>query len=375
MTHVQLEGSVAPGFEPVAEAFRRVFDEHGETGAAVAGYHLGRPVVDLWGGESARGVGSTPGLPWRRDTIVHVYSVTKPFAAACLLRLVDAGAVELDAPVARYWPEFAQAGKADVKVRWLLTHQAGLLGIREPLPVEAFFDRERIVHALEREEPWWAPGTRHGEHASFFGHLVGEVVRRVDGRSLGRFLREEIAEPLGLDFHVGLRPDEEARCATVRALDADWSSRTIGEPGSTYARALGNPPGLVDLEVINGSSWRRAEIPAVNGHGTARAVARFYAALSEGGSLDGVRVLGEGTVREMTTVQCSGADVLLGDDVSWGLGVGIDEAGFGMGGLGGAYGGGDLPRRFGFGYVTNTMADLARVDVVADAFEACVDRS
>jgi CubicO group peptidase (beta-lactamase class C family) len=368
VAELQIEGSVASGFEPVAEAFRRAFDELGETGAAVAGYRDGQPVADLWAGEAA------PGEPWSRDTIVHVYSVTKPFAAACLLRLVDAGQVDLDAPVARYWPAFAQAGKAEVRVRWLLTHQAGLLGLREPLPTEAFYDWDRIVGALEREEPWWPPGTRHGEHASFFGHLVGEVVRCVDGRSLGTFLREEIAGPLDIDVHVGLRPDEEARCATVHAIDDDWPERTLGEPGSLHARALGNPPGLVDLDVVNGASWRRAEIPAVNGHGTARGIARFYAALSEGGTLDGVTVLAEETVRAMAGVQCSGPDVLLGEDVSWGLGVGVDEHGFGMGGLGGAFGGGDLERRFGFGYVTATMADFDRVELVADTFEACVDR-
>ena len=368
MSDVSVQGSVANGFEPVIEALERCFDDLGETGAAVGGYHLGQPVVDLWAGESA------PGVPWSRDSIVHVYSVTKPIAAACLLRLVDTGEVDLDAPVARYWPGFAQAGKSEVLLRWLLTHQAGLLGIREPLPAEAFLDRERIVAALEREEPWWPPGTRHGEHASFFGHLVGEVVRRVDGRTLGTFLRAEIATPLALDFQVGLTPDEIDRCATVHAIDEDWPATTLGEPGSTLARALGNPPGLLDLDVINGDPWRRAEIPAVNGHGAARSVARFYAALAEGGTLDGFTLLREATVREMASVQCSGPDVLFGDDVSWGLGVGVDEHGFGMGGLGGAYGGGDLARRFGFGYVTAAMADHARVDLVADAFEACVDR-
>jgi CubicO group peptidase (beta-lactamase class C family) len=368
MTDMPIGGSVAPGFEPVTDAFRRCFEEMGETGAAVGGYHLGQQVVDLWAGEAA------PGAPWSRDTIVHVYSVTKPFAATCLLRLVDAGDIDLDAPVARYWPGFAQAGKSGVLVRWLLTHQAGLMGVRRPLPAEAFFDHERIVRALEREEPWWPPGTRHGEHASFFGHLVGEVVRRVDGRTLGTYLREEIAAPLGLDFHVGLTLDDIERCATVLAIDDDWSATTLGEPGSMYEQALGNPPGMLDLDVVNGEPWRRAEIPAVNGHGSARAVARFYAALSEGGTLDGVTVLREATVREMASVQCSGPDVLLGDDVSWGLGVGVDEQGFGMGGLGGAYGGGDLTRRLGFGYVTAAMADHARVELTADTFEACVDR-
>ncbi|MBA3764278.1 MAG: beta-lactamase family protein [Actinobacteria bacterium] len=367
MAHPRLQGSVTPGFEPVERAFEQAFERLGERGAAVAGFHLGEPVVDLWGGESA------PGVPWRRETIVHVYSVTKPFAAVCLLRLADDGKVDLDAPVATYWPEFAQAGKAEVTVRWLLTHQAGMLGIDEPLPAEAIFDWDRIVHALERQEPWWPPGTRLGEQAYFFGHLVGELVRRVDGRSLGTFLREEVADPLGLDFHVGLRPDEEVRCATVHALGDDWADRLLGEPGSITARALGNPPGLLDLDGVNGPAWRRAEIPAVNGHGSARAVARFYAALSEGGTLGGVRLVGDVMAREMAAVQCSGTDVLVGPGMSWGLGVGVEESGFGMGGLGGSYGGGDLARRFGFAYVTATMADHDRVDLVADAFEACID--
>lgn len=365
MTQLLIEGTVGPGFEPVERAFRQGFERLGERGAAVAGFYLGEPVVDLWAGESA------PGAPWLPDTIVHVYSVTKPFAAVCLLRLVDGGAVELDAPVAVYWPGFAQAGKAEVTVRWVLAHQAGMLGIEEPLPAEAIFDWDRIVHALERAEPWWPPGTRIGEQAYFFGHLVGEIVRRVDGRTLGTFLRQEVTEPLGLDFQIGLGPDDEARCATVHALERGWGERVLGETGSISARALGNPPGLLDLDVVNGSAWRRAEIPAVNGHGSARAVARFYAALSEGGTLGGIRILGGAMVREMAAVQSSSTDVLVGPGASWG--VGVDESGFGMGGLGGSYGGGDLARRFGFAYVTATMADHDRVDLVADAFEACVD--
>jgi CubicO group peptidase (beta-lactamase class C family) len=368
MTVPQIEGSVASGFEPVEEAFGRVFDELGETGAAVAGYHGGKQVVDLWGGDAA------DGEPWRRDTIVHVYSVTKPFAAVCLLRLVDAGAVELDVPVARYWPEFAAAGKSNVLVRWLLTHQAGLLGISEPLPTEAACDWDRIVHALEREEPWWPPGTRHGEHAWFFGHLVGELVRRVDGRSLGTFLRDEVAGPLGIDFAVGLRPDEVARCATVRAIEPGWAERTLWDTASIRGRALGNPPGLLDLGLINSRRWRQAEFPAINGHGTARSLARLHAALAEGGTLDGVVLLSEEQTRAMTSVQCSGPDVLLDVEVSWGLGVGIDEHGFGMGGLGGAWGGGNRERRTGFGYVTAAMGEFDRVELVADAFDACVDR-
>lgn len=364
-----VDGHCSAGFEAIGDAFRRCFSELGETGAAACVYHDGRPVADLWGGIAD----PTSGRLWSRDALVNVYSVTKPFAAMCLLRLVDAGRVDLDVPVARYWPDFAQAGKSDIPVRWLLTHQAGLLGIRQPLPAEAILDWDRIVAMLAAEAPWWTPGERHGEHAVFFGHLVGEVVRRVTGQPIGRTLRDEIARPWGVDVHVGLDAELEHRCATVVGMDDAWRKGLGIGTGSLGDRALGNPPGLVDAETINGRAWRRAEVPAINGHGSAHGIARFYAGLSMGGALDGVRVLSEGLVREACSVQSSGEDVLLRRPVDWGLGFQVTSDGFGMGGLGGALGWGNREHRFGFGYVTHRMADHDRAMTVFRALADILD--
>lgn len=358
-----IQGTCAAGFEPVRAAFERCFDQLGETGAATCVYLDGRPVVDLWGGSAE----IVTGRAWAHDTLVHVYSVTKPFAALCLLLLVDRGVLDLDAPVATYWPEFAQAGKGAIPVRWLLTHQAGLVGIRAPQPREAIFDWERITALLAAEAPWWEPGTRHGEHAAFYGHLVGELVRRLSGHRLGRFLREQIAVPWGLDFHVGLTAAEQGRCATMTGIDAAWRSARGAVAGSLSARALDNPPALLHGEVVNSAAWRAAEVPAVNGHGTAQAVARFYGGLARGGELDGVRLLSAALVADATTPHATGDDVLLGRPVSWGLGFQIDADGFGMGGLGGALGWGNREARFGFGYVTNRMATHDRALSVYEA--------
>lgn len=360
---MSVQGACDAGFEPVRAAFQRCFDELGETGAAVCVYLDGRPVADLWGGSAD----AAAGRAWEQDTLVHVYSVTKPFAAVCLLRLVEQRLVDLDAPVAAYWPEFAQAGKAAIPVRWLLTHQAGLLGIRAPLPRAAIFDWERIAALLAAEPPWWEPGTRHGEHAYFFGHLTGEVVRLVDGRGLGRFLREEIAAPWRLDFQIGLTAAEQTRCATVSGIDGAWRSALGVAPGSLYARAMDNPPAALYGEVVNSAAWRAAEVPALNGHGTAHAVARFYGGLAGGGELDGVRLLSEALVEEAVRTHASGEDALLRRPVSWGLGVQVDTDGFGLGGLGGALGWGNREARFGFGYVTNRMTTHVRALSVYEA--------
>ena len=360
---VSIEGTCDRRFAPVRDAFHRCFAELDETGAAVCVYHEGQPVADLWGGVADAATGRL----WTRDTMVHVYSVTKPFAAACLLKLVDEGRVDLDVPVAHYWPDFAQAGKSAIPVRWLLTHQAGLLGIRDPLPAESILDWDRITTCLATEWPWWPPGERHGEQALFFGPLVGEVVRRVTGRTVGQVLRDALGLTWDVDFHIGLDDDCARRCATVVGMDDAWRTALGVGTGSLYDQALGNPPGLLEARTINSDAWRRAEVPAINGHSSAHGVARFYAGLAEGGILDGVRILSESLVRSAATVQSSGKDVLLQRPVQWGLGVQVTSDGFGLGGLGGSLGWGNLEHRFGFGYVTHRMANHDRAMAVYEA--------
>jgi CubicO group peptidase (beta-lactamase class C family) len=339
-----IRGEAAAGLEPVAQAFARCFEELGELGAGVCAYVDGEPVVDLWGGS------------WRRDTIVNVFSVTKPLAATCLLLLRERGRVELDEPVASYWPEFSSGAT----VRHVLAHQAGLVALREPQPTELLFDWDRATGLLAAEEPWWEPGTAHGEHALWYGHLVGELVRRIDGRSLGAFFREELAESWGLDFHVGVGASELERVAPVEDPGGAWQAEVLSDARELYRLALDNPPGLVRPEVLNGRAWRTAEIPAVNGHGTARAVARFYACLPE--------LLGADSLAEALSVQAEGRDVLLDDERRWGLGFGLFDGGdFGFGGIGGSLGYGNLERRLGFAYLTSRMGSHDRAETVAKA--------
>jgi CubicO group peptidase (beta-lactamase class C family) len=348
-------GSVAAGFEPVREAFTAVLSEQRGTGAAVAAWSDGRWIVDLWGG-AATADGSRL---WDRDSIVQPYSVSKPFAAMCALLLVDRGRLDLDAPVQRYWPEF----RAPATLRHVLSHQAGVVALDEPTPTEAFYDWARMCALLAAQRPEWPPGTAHGESALFYGHLVGEIVRRVDGRGLGTFLREEICVPADLDFMVGLPPHEQARAVELTCLGDIVSSSA----SDLYRRATFNPPGTRDPSVVNSAAWRAAEVPAINGHGTARGIAGLYAALLQG------RLLSPGLLREAVSKQCSGIDAVFGHDNAWGLGFGVDDEGFGMGGLGGSYGGAcTRPGGYAFAFVTGTMGTHAREERVENALRGCL---
>lgn len=286
-------------------------------------------------------------------------------AAFCVLVLIDRGALSLDEPVASVWPEFAQAGKERVTVRQVLAHQAGLVALREEQPAEALLDWQRICDLLAAEAPWWEPGTQHGEHALFYGHLCGELVRLVDGRSLGAFWRQEIAEPWGLDFRIGLSEAEQARVVDVEGETAGWE-------GETARLALGNPSGLLEPGTVNSAAWRAAEIPAVNGHGTAAAVARFYAGLLGRGELDGVRLVSSETVAEMTKGELTARDVLLDQEITWGLGVWVDYDGFGMGGLGGSLGLADPALGIAEAYVTRHLGKLDRAEAMDAALRAAL---
>jgi CubicO group peptidase (beta-lactamase class C family) len=355
---VAVNGTVEPRFDPVREALAEALDGRTGTGAAVAAWHDGEWVVDLWGGwaDAARS------RPWERDSIVMPYSVTKPFAALCALILVDRGRLELDAPMQRYWPGF----RAPATVRHVLSHQAGVVALDDPAPTEAFYDWDRMCTLLAAQEPAWEPGTAHGESALFYGHLVGELVRRVDGRPLGRFLRDEICGPLELDFAVGLGDADQSRAVELTGLgEAFTQANEAGKP-ELFLRAIGNPPGTRDAAVVNGRAWRAAEIPAVNGHGTARGIAGLYAALLDG------ELLSPRLLEEATTEQCSGRDRVFGHDNAWGLGFGFDADGFGMGGLGGSVGVASTRGGYAFGFVTGTMGDGSPGTAVENAFRDCL---
>ena len=351
------EGSTTADFAPVRAAFEAVLDEHeaaGATGAAVAVHHRGEWVVDLWGG-SADVAGTRP---WVEDTVVMPYSVTKPFAAVCALVLVDRGVLDLDAPLTTYWPEMVAA----TTLRQVLSHQSGHALLEKPAPAEALLDWDRMCALVAAQPPLWEPGHGCGESALLYGHLVGEVVRRVDGRSLGTFLREEVCDPHGLDFHVGLREAELPRVADLTGLE---SRRTSGGVG-VLERAVSNPPGARDPAVVNSTAWRVAEVPAVNGHGTARAVAGLFVALTEG------RLLSEPLAREMAQPAVTGLDYVIGEQVTWGLGVGLDDDGFGMGGTGGSLGWHSTEGGYSLGFLTGLVAGHDRVTRVDNAVRGCL---
>jgi CubicO group peptidase (beta-lactamase class C family) len=350
---VKAQGDCSAGFERLRDRFVRGFESGDERGGAVCVYVGSERVVDLWAGwADAEGR-----RLWQRDTLAMPYSVSKAMVATCALLLCERGQLDLDEPVARYWPEFAQAGKGAIPVRWILSHQAGVVALDEPLTTEDVADWTRVTTALARTRPRWTPGTAHGECARFYGHLVGELVRRTDGRSLGRFFCEEIAEPCDIDFHFGLGPDELARCAEMIPFSAEAERAMDREETSIGAEARANPPGMRDVRVINSEWFRKAEIPAVNGHGTARGVARFHALLAAGGSLDGVRVLSEPSVDKLLEVQSDGPELVLGGSREWTLGlIRFPGDAFAMGGLGGHLGLLHRKHRVEFGYVKNRLS-------------------
>jgi CubicO group peptidase (beta-lactamase class C family) len=352
-------GDVARGFEAVREAFEANFEEHGDLGAACSVYVGGRPVADLWGGFADLAGGRL----WDETTVAIVFSATKGVTATCVNLLVERGELELDAPVAAYWPEFAAAGKGHIPLRWVLCHKAGLAAVDGDLTLPEVLAWHPVVRAIAAQAPNWEPGTAHGYHARSFGWILGEVVRRVTGRSLGRYFADEIARSLGLDFWIGLPAAALPRCARMIPPDPDMPSiESLLGAASLTARVMTGPSGLFAYD----ERWNRpdvlaAEMPSSNGVGSARALARLYAALV--GEVDGMRVLRPETVARATAVQSEGADRVLFLPTRFGSGFMLQpmlapDAGprsFGHTGAGGSLGFADPEARVGFGYVTTKM--------------------
>ena len=359
---VPLDGVCDPRFAAVRDAFRTNFTERGEPGAAVAIAVGGHVVVDLWGGWSDR----ARMRPWARDTIVNIFSVGKALSAICALRLVERSVLSLDAPIADHWPEFAAAGKETITLRQVLSHRAGLPALRDTLPDGAMLDWNLMTGALAREAPWWAPGSAHGYHVNTFGYLVGETIRRANGKTLGTVLREQIASPLGADVHIGLPESEHARVADFLFPDGMPSppKNMSGDLQRMRWNTYWNPPGFSGRGWVNKREWRMAEIPSTNGHGNARGIARVYAALANGGTIDGVDILADATLNEATSEHSYGTDLVLERPTRFGLGfqlthaermLGPNPRTFGHFGAGGALGFCDPDAGVAFGYVTNDM--------------------
>ncbi|MGW2645822.1 serine hydrolase domain-containing protein [Streptomyces sp. NPDC001393] len=377
----QVHGHCDARFTAVREAFEDNFRERGELGAAVAVTVDGATVVDLWGG-SADAAGTRP---WERDTLVNVWSTTKGPVALCAHLLADRGLLDLDAPVAAYWPEFAAAGKEKVLVRHLLSHRAGLSGLRQPHSLTDLYDWELTTARLAATEPWWEPGTVSGYHALTYGHLVGEVVRRVSGLRPGEFLEREVTGPLGIDFTVGLPAKEAGRAAELvhpPAASRSEQAAVFSQLAPAALAALANP--LVGAAEANTPEWRAAEIPAANGHGTARAVAALYGVFAGRGRHGGRRILSPEAAERVREGQGSCRDLVVGagfeGETEAGLGLwlsgpqrsyGPNPRAFGHDGFGGSCGLADPEAGVSLGYVMNRMgpriADDPRKMALIDA--------
>jgi CubicO group peptidase (beta-lactamase class C family) len=371
-----IHGSVVPGFEEVREEFAANFAQRGDVGASCAIYVDGELVVDLWGGIADPGTGR----PWGQDTVGIVYSVTKGATAVLVNLLAERGDLDLDTPVAEYWPEFAAEGKAGITVAQLLSHQAGLAVPSEPLTREELLAGTPVVEVLARQKPLWEPGTAHGYHALTYGWLTGELVRRVTGRTLGTVFREEVAQPLGLDFWIGLPPDRVGSVAPLidgvpdpgeldLITDPVVKERVLqvvaamSDPSSLFARALSTNGAL---PTPHAGTWNvpaiyTAEQPAANGITNARSLARMYASCV--GEVGGVRILSEKAVDQARAEQVNGPDAVTVGESRFGVGFQLSTpaspllgaGSFGHQGAGGALGFGDVTHRVGFGYVQNQL--------------------
>jgi CubicO group peptidase (beta-lactamase class C family) len=367
---VQIQGHFELKFEAVREAFAALFEDTQERGAALCIQIGGETVVDLWAGTADKDGAEA----WHTDTIANLFSCTKTFTAVTALQLVGEGKLKLDEPVSRLWPEFSAAGKDAITLRQLLCHQAGLPALREMLPAEALYDWQAMTTALAAEQPWWTPGQGHGYAAITYGWLVGEMLRRADGRGPGESIVARVARPLGLDFHVGLADDQFYRVAHIargKGNTGDEAAQrllqaTMREPGSMTARAFTNPPSI--MTSTNKPEWRRMQQPAANGHGNARSLAGFYSGLLDGSLLE------PELLNELTREHSVGQDKTLLTQTRFGLGCMLDQpdvpnATYGLGakafghpGAGGSIGFADPEREVAFGFVTNTLGPYVLMD-------------
>jgi CubicO group peptidase (beta-lactamase class C family) len=321
MVQTPINGFTTKKFDALGEVFAANLEDGDDVGASVAVIVGGETVVDLWGGWADE----AKTRAWQKDTIVNVYSTTKTMAALVALVLADRGGLALNAPVAHYWPEFAAAGKGNVKVSQLLSHSSGLHTWTEAIDVVDMYDWERTTALLAAQSPAWEPGSASGYHALTFGHLIGEVVRRITGKSIGEFFRDEIAGPLKADFHIGLAEKDDKRCADLIPVPPGAFS-VNGNWTPLMLQVMANPAGWMDPSITRSRDWRAAEIPAANGHGNARSIAEIQSVLANGGTAKGKRLLSEAGCRRALQLQSEGTDLIIGAHVRFGMGYGLSGA-------------------------------------------------
>jgi CubicO group peptidase (beta-lactamase class C family) len=374
----KIQGTWRDEFSEVKDALAKNLDTGEDVGASAAVFMDGKPVVDIWGGyfDEART------RPWLRDTIVNNFSTTKTMTALCVLILADRGELDLHAPVKKYWPEFAAAGKERVEVRHFLGHTSGLAGWTEPVTLEDIYDREKSTTLLAQQAPWWEPGTLSGYHPITFGPLIGEVIRRITGKTLGRFFAEEVAGPLGADYHIGTGPECDDR-VSLMIQSSPWiqpsGNNTIAD------RAYFNP--FISPQTAGTIGWRRAELGGSNGHGNARSVALVQSVLACGGEVGGVRLLSQKGCERVLEEQANNNDLLFGFPIRWGVGYALNcpmlQTIFGprvegrrvacWGGSGGSFVMVDLDARMSVAFVMNKHVeaggwDHRSVDIIKAAY-------
>lgn len=353
------EGTCDARFAAVGDLLHRRLHNGDEVGASVCLIEGGATMVDLWGGVAD----PSSGAPWTRDTLVNTYSLTKTMTALVALALVDRGMLDPEAPVARYWPEFGAAGKHDVLLRHVLGHTSGVCGWGETVSLDDLYDTEHAADLLAAQEPWWTPGDGSGYQAVNHGHLVGEIVRRATGRSLGTVLRDEFARPAGADYWLGAPASLDSRVATLVPPAASGVDYTALDSSSVAVRTLTNP--LIPTTVTRTRPFLAAELGALNGQGNARSVARLQSIVSHGGTIDGRQYLSPSTIDRIFAVQADGVDRVLGAHVRFGLGYALPSPRTvpaipegricWWSGFGGSIVVNDLDRRLTFAYVMNRM--------------------
>ena len=382
-----IKGYCDPKFQKVYDAFSNAITSDFETGAALAIEHQGKVITNLWGGYQD----FNKTKEWEEDTLVNVFSVTKGVTATCISRLIDQGKLDPNKSVGDYWPEYSCNGKEDTNVSDLLCHRAAMFGFKDGIPLGSFQDWDKFTQSLQMQAPYRKPGISQGYHALTFGWLVGELIRRVDGRTVGAYFKEEIADPLDIDFHIGLAESEFERCADMLMLPRE-NIKLPGEflkyvPNFFLPQKLKNFKAALlsgdfkeafqeregdDDNYVNSHDWRMAEIPSANGHGTAKSLATLYGILSNGCSRNGVSIMSEASLQDAITPHSSGPDsVLFGAPIKFGLGYelaqGIATVGnisptlnnkmFGHAGVGGAVAFGDPEKGIGYGFICNQQHD------------------
>ncbi|MFX1323603.1 MAG: serine hydrolase domain-containing protein [Promethearchaeota archaeon] len=377
--NIEIYGFCDEKFVAVKDAFQKNFETEGEVGASFAVALNGKFIVDIWGGYADK----AKSRPWEKDTIVNVYSTTKVMTIICALMLVDRGQLDLDAPVANYWPEFAQNGKEKIPVRQIFSHTSGLAGWEEKIDIKDFYNWNKVVSLLAAQKPWWDPGTSSGYHATTHGYLLGELVRRITGKSLGAFFREEVSGPLNADFHIGFGKEYDHRVADL----VPWALPQNGEPSfmemdpqSLFGRVFTNP--VIEIKEVLSREWRAAEIPAAGGHGNARSVARVGSAIACGGEVDGVRLLGIETIKKAMVEQSYSQDLVLMIPIRFGVGFGLPSKEMPFlrpntvwwGGAGGSVIIMDLENKLSISYVMNQMkmtivGDMRSVNLINAVYE------